>query len=233
MSKDIKRRNAPSASRPLSRGKIAKAALNLVRTEGAGGVSMRQISTSLNVDVAALYRHFSDRNELFREVAQLASDNVQLEVLKRGTWETRILHLCAQIRDTLRDHPELSLHGGGSIGAAPFNARAFGMLTGILYDAGVRHSDLLLAAQVILDSVTAVAQNEELHRATPPEENRIFRKTFREHMPEEVSASRPRAKVGSIERDYDGYFDFSMGVVLKGLGSRVVPSTSRGHEKTG
>ena len=61
------RRNAKYA-RPLTREKIAAAALEIVRREGQSALSMRKVAGLFEVDVAALYRHVSNKEELLAEI---------------------------------------------------------------------------------------------------------------------------------------------------------------------
>jgi AcrR family transcriptional regulator len=51
-----------------TRDKILDAARELFATEGYEGVSMRQVAEKIEYSPTAIYVHFSDKNELFREL---------------------------------------------------------------------------------------------------------------------------------------------------------------------
>lgn len=56
----------------LSRGRICQAALDLLADTDASMFSMRALGDRLGVDPTAVYRHFSDKDDLLREVGDRA-----------------------------------------------------------------------------------------------------------------------------------------------------------------
>ena len=98
------KRTKPDFSRPLTREKIAAAAIEIVRREGQGALSMRKVAGLFGVDVAALYRHVRNKGELLAEVGRLASEVIDLEAPAEGAWEDRFLALAAQIRTRIAQH---------------------------------------------------------------------------------------------------------------------------------
>jgi len=50
------------------RGELIRAAVELGRTKGAEGIVMRELARQVGVSPNAAYRHFSDRDDLLREV---------------------------------------------------------------------------------------------------------------------------------------------------------------------
>lgn len=214
----------PGHSKPLNREKIAAAAIDLAREAGQGAVSMRQVAGRLGVDVAALYRHFRNKDELLGEVGRVASEMAELHAPEQGSWEERFLELCGAIRDRILRHPELGVYGGGSPWATPFIARANGLVAGLFFEAGLRGTDLLYATQAVLHTVTSVALSEVLNRATPPEDNRRFRKVIVEHLPDEVREAWPRpTRKSSGPLVFDDFFGF----VLRAMLNAVAPDIPR------
>ena len=220
----LKSRRAPKAtySKPLNREKIAGAAIEIVRDEGTAALSMRKVAGLFGVDVAALYRHFKDKDELLAEVGRLASETAGLELPAEGPWERRFLELCEAIRDGIVRHPELGLYGGGSPWATPFIARAHGLLATLLCEAGLRSQELVFATQTALHVVTSVAQSESLTRATPAKDNRRFARTILDHLPPEVVEVWSPGKADHVE--FDAFFAFAVRAML----DSIVPKDQRG-----
>jgi AcrR family transcriptional regulator len=219
----------PRPARPLNREKIAAAAIELAREEGQAAVTMRQVAARLGVDVAALYRHFRNKDELLGEVGRVASEIAELHAPQTGSWEERFLELCSAIRDRLLRHPELGVYGGGSPWATPFIARANGLIAALFVEAGMRDVELLYATQAVLHTVTAVAQSEVLTRATSPAENRRFGRIVAEQLPPEVREVWPREPVrrgSSIE--FDAFFRFVLRAMLNAIAPGAPPTAASG-----
>jgi AcrR family transcriptional regulator len=60
----------------LSREPIVTAALELVERDGWEALSMRRLAVELDVWPMAIYRHFSDKEDLLAAVAEAAADKV-------------------------------------------------------------------------------------------------------------------------------------------------------------
>lgn len=208
----------PRPRKPLSREKIAAVAIALAREEGQAAVTMRQVAARLGVDVAALYRHFRNKEELLGEVGRIASEMAELRAPEHGSWEERLLALCNAIRDRLLRHPELGVYGGGSPWTTPFIARANGLIAALFAEAGLKDTELLYATQAVLHTVTAVAQSEVLRRGASPEANRRFGRIVAEHLPPEVREVWPQ---GSRRRgspvDFDEFFSFVLRAILNAI----------------
>lgn len=67
-----------SSRRAYHHGNLAEAlsdvALRLVRARGAAGFSLREAAREVGVDVAAVYRHYADKDALLRAVARAGFD---------------------------------------------------------------------------------------------------------------------------------------------------------------
>jgi len=211
-------------SKPLSREKIAAAAIEIVRTEGQSALSMRKVAGLFDVDVAALYRHFSNKDELLAEVGRVASDLVDLEIPTEGSWEDRFFALAEVIRDRISAHPELGIYGGGSPWATPFIARANGLVAALLAEAGLKGDELVFATQTVLHLVTSMAQSEVMTRATPTEQNRDFAITIHDQLPESVRKAWPATRArNDWSVDFDALFEFALRRTLEA----VVPASAR------
>ena len=209
------RRPPKGRSRPLSRSKIAAAAIDIVRDEGPGALSMRKVAATFGVDVAALYRHVRNKQELLAEAGRLAAETVELEAPGDGALEERLLNLCAAIRDRIAHHPELGIHAGGSPWATPFFARANGLLAALLVEAGLSGNALVHATQALLHLVTSIAQSEVMAGATSRSENRAFARVIREALPAEVRGHWPASDAARDRTlDFDAFFEAAVRALL-------------------
>ncbi len=216
------RRRTRGHSRPLTRRKIAAAAIDIVRDEGADALSMRKVAAVFGVDVAALYRHVRNKDELLEETGRLASEQVELVAPTEGDLEDRFLGLCAVIRDRIARHPELGIHSGGSPWATPFFARANGLIAELLCEAGLSGDALVHATQTVLHLVTGIAQSEVLTRATTRSDNRAFARTIYESLSDEVRAHWPATRSAhDWSVDFDVFFDFAVRALLDALVPRA------------
>jgi len=207
-----------SYSKPLTREKIAAAAIEIIRREGQTALSMRKLAGLFSVDVAALYRHFENKDELLKEVGRLASDLVELDTPTSGSWEDRFLGLAQSIRDRIAKHPELSIYGGDSPWATPFTARANGLIADLLCEIGLSGNELVFATQSVLHLVTSIAQSEVMTHATPRRMNRSFAKSIYDHLSEDVRKAWPIASPkNEWSVDYDEFFEYALRTLLASL----------------
>ena len=211
-------RSKADFSRPLSREKIAAAAIEIIRREGQAALSMRKVAGLFGVDVAALYRHVRNKEELLAEVGRLASEMIDLETPTEGTWKDRFLGLTTQIRKRVAQHPELGIHGDGSPWATPFFARANGLIAELLCEAGLTGPELVLATQTVLHLVTSIAQSEVMTKKTPRALNRTFAETIRAHLPKDVEKAWPATRARDAwSIDFDALFEFAMSAALESI----------------
>lgn len=217
-----RRRMRTDFSRPLTREKIAAAALEVVQREGQAALSMRKVAGMFGVDVAALYRHVRNKDELLAEVGRLAAEMIDLEAPDDGDWETRFFELTSQIRQRVAQHPEIGIYGDGSPWATPFFARANGLVAELLCEAGLEGRDLVFATQTVLHLITSIAQSEALTRSTPRAQNRIFAETIRDQLPEGVEKAWPATRAKDAwSIDFDALFDYATRSTLASIVSQA------------
>ena len=95
--------------RGLSRGVIARAALELIDAEGVGSASMRAIGSKLGVEAMSLYKHVATRGELLDAVVDLIVDELdadpQVHRTPEGGWRDYLARLARGVRRYARAHP--------------------------------------------------------------------------------------------------------------------------------
>src|SRR4051794_35318917 len=87
---------------------ILDAAAELLRTSEAESFSVRKLAATLGTDSSSLYRHFRNKTELLRAVA----DRILLAAMDgyrpEGDWKQRITTVALRIRDAFGRQPQLA-----------------------------------------------------------------------------------------------------------------------------
>jgi AcrR family transcriptional regulator len=92
---------------PLSRDRIAEAALVLVDTDGLDALSMRKLGAALGVEAMSLYNHVRNKDDLLGAIG----DVLYTRILERcegdpdATWQVRARAIATAYWDVSREHP--------------------------------------------------------------------------------------------------------------------------------
>ncbi|MFE9121563.1 TetR/AcrR family transcriptional regulator [Streptomyces sp. NPDC007172] len=94
--------------RRWSTEEILDTAAELLRTGDAESFSVRKLAAALGTDSSSLYRHFRNKTELMRAVA----DRILLAAMDgyrpAGDWKQRITTLALRLRDAFGEQPQLA-----------------------------------------------------------------------------------------------------------------------------
>ncbi|MGP9023047.1 TetR/AcrR family transcriptional regulator [Streptomyces sp. BR1] len=94
--------------RRWSTEEILDAATELLRTSDAESFSVRKLGAALGTDSSSLYRHFRNKTELLRAVA----DRILLAAMDgyhpEGDWKQRITALALRLREAFGEQPQLA-----------------------------------------------------------------------------------------------------------------------------
>ncbi len=107
--------------RRWSTEEILDTAAELLRTSDADSFSVRKLAAALGTDSSSLYRHFRNKTELLRAVA----DRILLAAMDgyrpAGDWKQRITALALRLRKPSANSPQLAggVWGGITGQAAP------------------------------------------------------------------------------------------------------------------
>ena len=97
----------PGSRQPLDREFILTAALEIIDTHGAEGLTMRALAAHLESGTTTLYRHFQNRAALIAAVTDRVLGKVNSDA-PNGTWQQVCKFLAQQLFDTLAAHPNLA-----------------------------------------------------------------------------------------------------------------------------
>ncbi|MBA0053818.1 TetR family transcriptional regulator [Streptomyces sp. AJS327] len=107
--------------RRWSTEEILDTAAELLRTGDAGQFSVRRLAAALGTDSSSLYRHFRNKTELLRAVA----DRILLSAVDgyhpEGDWRQRVTALALRLHDAFGEQPQLAAvwgrYGSGGTGS--------------------------------------------------------------------------------------------------------------------
>ncbi|MEU9480890.1 helix-turn-helix domain-containing protein [Streptomyces sp. NPDC048191] len=107
--------------RRWSTEEILDRAVELLRTSDAESFSVRKLAAALGTDSSSLYRHFRNKTELLRAVA----DRILLTAMDgyrpEGNWKQRITSLALRLREAFGEQPQLASvwgrYGSGGTGS--------------------------------------------------------------------------------------------------------------------
>ena len=97
----------PGSRQPLDPESILTAALEIIDTHGAEGLTMRALATHLESGTTTLYRHFQNRAALIAAVTDRVLGKVETDA-PSGTWQQVCKFLAQQLFDTLAAHPNVA-----------------------------------------------------------------------------------------------------------------------------
>ncbi|KUM99412.1 transcriptional regulator [Streptomyces yokosukanensis] len=107
--------------RRWSTEEILDTAAELLRTSDAESFSVRKLAAALGTDSSSLYRHFRNKTELLRAVA----DRILLAAMDgyrpEGDWRQRVTALALHLREAFGEQPQLAAvwgrYGSGGTGS--------------------------------------------------------------------------------------------------------------------
>jgi TetR/AcrR family transcriptional regulator, tetracycline repressor protein len=94
---------------PLTRARIAEAALAFVDEHGLGSLSMRKLAGALGFEAMSLYNHVANKDDLLDALAELLYEEILTVYAARpaeGRWDADALAVARAFRRVALAHPE-------------------------------------------------------------------------------------------------------------------------------
>lgn len=101
-------RGAMTVRRRWSTEEILDTAAEVLRTSDAETFSVRKLAAALGTDSSSLYRHFRNKTELLRAVADRILLAAMDDYRPEGDWKQRITTLALRLRDAFGEQPQLA-----------------------------------------------------------------------------------------------------------------------------
>ncbi|GAA5037922.1 TetR/AcrR family transcriptional regulator [Actinopolymorpha pittospori] len=156
--------------RRWSTEEILDAAAELLRTSDAESFSVRKLAAALGTDSSSLYRHFRNKTELLRAVA----DRILLAAMDgyrpEGDWKQRITGLAMRLREVFGEQPQLAAIWGRYASGGTGSRLVMEHLLQALRASGLHEEEIsvryhrivvLLAALIVSDAGVSTVTPEE------------------------------------------------------------------------
>ena len=198
---------------PLTRTRIAQAALAVVDRDGLGALSMRRLGAELGVEGMAVYRHFPNKAAVLGGVVDALLAELVIPPPSDIPWQTVFREVARAYRALLLRHP----HAIPLLAALPLSdpaaARAAGAVMALLREAGFDAQSALKTLATITSYVIGVAQ-WEVGTAPLRAEGHEFA------LPPDADPYLVELLPQLAEDDCDETFEFGLDVIVRGLEAR-------------
>ena len=199
---------------PLTRLRIAAAALAIVDRDGLEALSMRRLGAELGVEGMAIYRHFPNKSAVLVGVVEVLLAELVIPPPSDMPWQTVFREVARAYRALLLRHP----HAIPLLAALPLTdpaaARAAGAVMALLRDAGFDAHGALKTLATITSYVVGVAQWEV---GTAP--LRAAGQSF--ELPPGADPYLVELLPQFAQDDCDETFEFGLDVITRGLATRA------------
>jgi AcrR family transcriptional regulator len=101
-------RSGMTGRRRWSTEEILDTAAELLRTSDAESFSVRKLAAALGTDSSSLYRHFRNKTELLRAVADRILAAAMDGYRPEGDWKQRITAMALRLREAFGQQPQLA-----------------------------------------------------------------------------------------------------------------------------
>jgi AcrR family transcriptional regulator len=198
---------------PLSRLRIAQAALAVVDRDGLEALSMRRLGAELGVEGMAVYRYFPNKAAVLAGVVEVLLAELVIPPPSNVPWTDVFRDVSRAYRALLLRHP----HAIPLLAALPLSdpsaARAAGSVMALLRAAGFDAESALRTLATITSYVVGIAQ-WEVGTAPLRAEGRDVT------LPPDADPYLVELLPQLAEDDCDETFEFGLEVIVKGLEAR-------------
>ncbi|MFG2982043.1 TetR/AcrR family transcriptional regulator [Streptomyces sp. NPDC048258] len=204
----------------LSRGIIARAALELLDGEGPQALKMRTLADRLGVRGASLYHHVASKDDVLDAVSELINEEIDLSPLEAPDWREGIAAYARGYRRVYLRHPNAIAPAARRRVEADRALRGYDALLGALIRAGCTPARAAEAAAAIDYLVLGSAL--ETFTAGFTRAAGDYRPAYPALADSLTGAATTGAGLAELD---DRGFELGLGLLLDGLAVR----SSRGH----
>ena len=208
----------------LSRERIVEAAARLVIEHGAEALSARRLGEALGCDPSALYRHYTNMDDLQREVGDHFLAAVEVTTKRGEAWQVAVQRICVELRAVQLQQPRLA----ALVRAAPTRLgnelRITEALLRELRRGGFAPAAAAAAYHSLIELTVGAAAIDATLAAESPADRRRAYGDWRRHYATLDAAKFPNA-VAVAGHLYDGSaddrFEFALHALMAGLCAAV------------
>jgi TetR/AcrR family transcriptional regulator, tetracycline repressor protein len=207
----------------LTRESIVDACLLLVEVEGEDRLTLRRLGDALGADPTAIYRHFRDKDELMRAIADRIHGTVLVD-LPDGPWDEVVREVCIRLRRAHLDRPALAAHVRTG---PPLHDNEFALTEVILrrlVEGGLSDRDAALGYHALVELTVGSAALDAPMAALDPDERvaryGAWRRTYAA-LDESVFPTSVVLSPHLYDGSADARFVFALDTLLTGLSARA------------
>lgn len=138
---------------PLSRDVIADTAMRLSMSEPSSAITLARLGRELGADPTALYRHFRNRDELMRALADRVLGEVVDSWSSCGEWRADLRSAAVLLRSTMLRRPALASELGTLFSGGPNERRGLALLAAVFEAAGFERANVPMQVRVFAELV--------------------------------------------------------------------------------
>jgi AcrR family transcriptional regulator len=195
-------RAAAAGPGPLTRRRIAEAALRLIDADGLDELSMRRLGAELGVEAMALYHHFRDKGELLDGVLELLLDEMEQPLARPGAPLQRLREVFERVREVAIRHPHAFLLLPTRRFRTERQFQYYERLLGLFRDAGFDAAASARFFRVLAAFSTGASLAEIGSRAQQPDATPIVLEKFSDERFPLISAAVPHLRVAKLDAIY-------------------------------
>ncbi|TBL74517.1 TetR/AcrR family transcriptional regulator [Paenibacillus thalictri] len=150
-------RRARPAKQPLSQDLIVQTALELLKSEGSPGLSMRKIAKALDTGPSSLYVYVANLQELSAFVLDNALAKVDFPEEDQGSWKSRLFDVLQSYLSVLYEAPGVAELSLTTIPAGPHSLAMMEYILRQLHEGGIRSTSAAWGVDLLLLYVSSVA----------------------------------------------------------------------------
>jgi AcrR family transcriptional regulator len=139
--RDVQQSSGPvtaPARTPLSRDRVATAALDLIDREGLDALSMRKLGAALGVEAMSLYNHVDNKDDLLDAVSEVLHQQIlaRYDAPASSTWQDRARSMAFAYWHLAQAHPNAFAIVGSRPVSSPAGIATLGEAVQLFNDAG-------------------------------------------------------------------------------------------------
>jgi AcrR family transcriptional regulator len=160
--------NRAGRSLPLSRERIAAAAMALVDREGLDALSTRRLGEELGCEAMSIYHHFPNKAHLMDALIDLTLADARVELLPEWGWVERLRRCAHGFRAMALKHPKFFPYFAVHRLNTPAGVAFLDRIIGVLREAGFSDRDAATHFRTIGYYLTGAALDEVAGYAQGP-----------------------------------------------------------------
>ena len=213
----------------LSREVIVAASIELIAEHGPERFTLRRLGGVLGCDPTAVYRHFRDKDELLRGIADELVAGLTVDLPDDGGWRSVVTESCVRLRRALVAQPRLAAFARSG---PPLHQNEFALTERLLTELGrsaLAPHEVASAYHALIElTVGSAALDAAVEALSPTDREATYARWRRAYAT--LDATTHPSSVATAARLYDGTpeerFRYALDRLLDGIGGVPEPTAA-------